>query len=646
MPVMVAAGDGHTCWLTSAGAVQCWGSNSAGQLGDGTQEDRWTPVDVIGLGSEVKAISAGGAHTCAATAVGAVKCWGDNRGGQLGDGTTTSRLTPVEVVGLSSGVRDVDAGGWHTCAVTTEGAVKCWGSGDLGDGSWQFEEPSTPVAVVGLASGVKAVTTGSTHTCAVTTGGAVKCWGFGFWASLPLGDGTADARSMPVDVVGLASGLKAVSAGQKQTCAVTAGAGVQCWGGETAWGAESLTPVQVAGLGSGVAAVSVGGDHVCVVTAAGAVQCWGDNGSGQLGDGTRASRDTPANVAGLGSGVQAISAGRNHTCALTTLGAVMCWGANHSGQLGDGRLRDRLTPVAVATAGIPTDSRVIATIKVGNAPMGVAVDPGTQDVYVANTGDNTVSVIDASARQVTGTIKVGDPWSVAVDPGSHLVYATTASDDTVSVVDSATHRVTGTIKVGDDPWSVAVDPVTHTVYVTNAKDGTLSVIDTTTARVTGTIEVGQYADVAVDPGTHTVYVTNSGDDTLLVIDAASMRVTGTVKVGDHPSGVAVDPGSHTVSVTNLADDTVSVIDAATHQVTGTIRVGDEPSSIAVDPGRRIAYVGNVGDDTVSVIDTNTGHVTATIPVASSPYYVAVDPVTHIAYVTNYRSKTVSVIQVE
>ena len=261
----VAAGYGHSCALTDSGGVKCWGKNNYGQLGDGTAYRRLKPVDVVGLTSGIAAISAGYEHTCALTDSGGVKCWGRNNYGQLGDGTTYRRLKPVDVVGLTSGVAAISAGYDHTCAVTDSGGAKCWGY----NGSWAssgMARPSSrlkPVDVVGLTSGTAGISAGFYHTCAVTDTGGAKCWGNNYYGQ--LGDGTRHGRMKPVDVVGLTSGVAAISAGRLyHTCALTTAGGVKCWGyngfGQIGNGTieDSSSPVDVVGLSSGVAAISAG----------------------------------------------------------------------------------------------------------------------------------------------------------------------------------------------------------------------------------------------------------------------------------------------------------------------------------------------------------------------------------------------------
>jgi len=301
----IAAGGAHTCALTPSGGVKCWGYDYYGQLGDGgSNTDQPTPVDVSGLPSGVASITAGIHHTCAVTTSGAAKCWGRDNLGQLGDGgTNTNRPTPVDVSGLTSGVASISAGAYHTCAVTTSGAAKCWGYdeyGQLGDGGTNTDK-TTPVDVSGLTSGVASISAGSNHTCAVTTAGAAKCWGLGNGGRLGNGTNT-----------------------------------------------NQPTPVDVSGLTSGVASISAGGSHTCAVTTSGAAKCWGSDGNGQLGDGgTNTDKTTPVDVSGLTSGVASISAGNNHTCAVTTSGAEKCWGFGNSGRLGNGGTASSSTPVDV-----------------------------------------------------------------------------------------------------------------------------------------------------------------------------------------------------------------------------------------------------------------------------------------------------------
>jgi alpha-tubulin suppressor-like RCC1 family protein len=252
----------HTCALEADGVVQCWGSNSAGQLGDGTREDRSAPVDVIDLGRGVAAIAAGDSHSCALTSDGAVKCWGDNSSGQLGDGTTVDRWTPAYVSGLGAGVIAIVTGGLHSCALTSGGGVKCWGAnalGQLGDGTRLSR--SRPVEVAGLSRGVRAITAGLRHTCALTSTGRVKCWGLNDYGQ--LGDGRAIYHSKPANVFGLGHRVVAIAAGGLHACALTRAGSAKCWGrnleGELGDGRQigGRRPVGVVGFGPAPATVAL-----------------------------------------------------------------------------------------------------------------------------------------------------------------------------------------------------------------------------------------------------------------------------------------------------------------------------------------------------------------------------------------------------
>jgi len=352
----IATGQGHACALTSGGGVVCWGSNFAGQLGDGTTTTRLTPTSVSGLGSGVLAISAVSYHTCAVVTGGAAKCWGSNSYGQLGEGSTTDRWAPASVSGLSSSVLSIVAGYVHTCAVLTGGAATCWGyngNSELGDGTTTNRLTQTPVS--GLSSGVLSIAASYSHTCAVTTGGAATCWGDNSLGQ--LGDGTTTNRSTPTPVSGLSSGVLSIAANYVYSCAVTTGEAAACWGynvyGQLGDGTMTnrLTPTAVSGLSSGVSSIAAGQTHACAVTTAGGVTCWGNNAYGELGDGTRTDRPTPTPASSLGSDVASIVAGQTHACAVTTAGGVTCWGNNAYGELGDGTTTTRLAPTPVIGLG-------------------------------------------------------------------------------------------------------------------------------------------------------------------------------------------------------------------------------------------------------------------------------------------------------
>ncbi len=348
----IAAGGSHTCALLSDGALECWGGNAKGQLGHGISPDSFSPVPVFGLSEGVKAVAAGARHTCALMETGGVKCWGENASGGVGDGTNINRSTPVDVPGLEAGVKFVDAGAGHTCAVMLDGSVKCWGwnlSGQLGNGT--RTDSRLPANVAGLSGPVRALAAGDQHTCALLENGSVACWGAN--ASGQLGDGSQIRSNTPVAVGGLGSAVRQISAGAAHTCALLEHNTVVCWGDDQSGqlgdaGRENRSaPVEVTGLAGEVEYVSAGSSHTCAVLRDRRIQCWGFNGEGQLGDGTVKSRRIPGNVPGYSGGTMAISAGWSNTCALGTAGGIRCWGLNGGGQLGDGTFDDNPAPVEV-----------------------------------------------------------------------------------------------------------------------------------------------------------------------------------------------------------------------------------------------------------------------------------------------------------
>jgi hypothetical protein len=365
----IAAGGTHTCVLTD-GDVSCWGNNFYGQLGTDELADvipvRTKSVD---LGERAVDLAVGDAFSCAVVESGKVFCWGENRFGHLGADTQAkySRV-PAEVVGIDAAVA-VGAGDHHACAVLDNGALRCWGwnySGQLGNGK-AGENAFAPEKVGGLQN-VRQVDGGMNHTCAVTNAGEVFCWGSNILGS--LGDGSQSDRLRPVKVAGLPGPARSVALGAGHTCAILEDGRAFCWGanaygqmgnGRFSRDTELNAAPQPVGNIDEIAGLTAGDQHTCAFAEKGPVYCWGSNSGGQIGAlgemGCFLQAFTcqldPIAVAQLldDEPPVSISAGFNHTCVLYKDGASMCWGGNGVGQLGDGSTVDSLEPVTTVGEG-------------------------------------------------------------------------------------------------------------------------------------------------------------------------------------------------------------------------------------------------------------------------------------------------------
>ena len=382
----LALGGSHSCALRDDGSVTCWGWNFYGQLGDGGIESSLTPADVCdgeaAAGCSplagIEALAGGENHTCAVTEEGGVRCWGRNEDGQLGEGTEIDRWLPVGVcrpladepapppAGCEplAGIVAITAGSSHSCALTDAGGVLCWGGNARGQlGSGTIADNARPAAVCAgqgetaggcePLAGVAAVSAGNDHTCALMAAGDLRCWGDN--GSGALGDGglCGDVCGWPVAVCAAAvaessceplAGVTAVSGGGRHHCAVVADGRVVCWGDDAQGQLGDGTLV-------GAVAVAAGVGHTCAIDGAGGVLCWGANFVSQLGDGTMQPSPLPVRVVGLESGVAVLAAGGSHSCALRGEGGVRCWGWNADGRLGDGTFGERHLPVEVVGLG-------------------------------------------------------------------------------------------------------------------------------------------------------------------------------------------------------------------------------------------------------------------------------------------------------
>ena len=361
---MVTAGTENTCAITSGGGAKCWGASDKGQVGAGAglQGDVLLPTNVTGLTQQASQISAGTYHSCAVTFAGGVKCWGSNVYGALGLATVGGIYNvPTDVPGLLSGVRRVQVTAQQGCALLGNNTeVRCWGTnvaGLLGVDPAVTASSNVPLATsvnLGLNPGetvldIVASAGNNDETiasvCALTSSNRLRCWGSNRFGQLGIG-GTAKAVWQAVTPIGFESGVTAVALGLGHTCAIKTGGSLFCWGSEYSGvlgngyatgqlNTPSTTPVDL-GLGVTATAIAAGGLNTCAVLSSGKAACWGANDWGQVGDGTQLDRSAPAlvNLADSARPVS-ITIGLWHVCALTSDTDLQCWGRNQSGQLGN-----------------------------------------------------------------------------------------------------------------------------------------------------------------------------------------------------------------------------------------------------------------------------------------------------------------------
>jgi alpha-tubulin suppressor-like RCC1 family protein len=357
--VTLALGGQHACYATES-ATLCWGKGSDGQLGIGSTPLQSAPT-AVAAAQPLVSLVAGGAHTCGLDAQGRAHCWGTNRDGQLG--TTTEleacplpcAVTPRPVSGDLQ-FTALSAGTDHTCGITEDGSVFCWGLNDIGQ---LGTTAATESCVDGPCSRVplrvqterrfSVVTAALHHTCALDAEGAAYCWGF----QLGTSDKVHVHPQFSPEVKPMSGGLKfqQISAGGVHTCGVTVDAGAYCWGldaiGAGPTPLESEVPVQVGGPHD-ITSVYSAGHASCGLVDDGTAYCWGPNSHGEVGTepvGSTVRYNLPTPVSG-GLRFRVLAGGSSTFCGITTSDAVACWGRGTSGELGSGE-EDSTRPVAV-----------------------------------------------------------------------------------------------------------------------------------------------------------------------------------------------------------------------------------------------------------------------------------------------------------
>ncbi len=517
-------GSGHTCARLAGGNLRCWGFGGNGRLGYGnttTIGDDETPgsVGTVGLGSgrTAAAISVGAFHSCALLNDASVRCWGfggDGRLGyantkDLGDDETAGAGGPVS---LGGGTAAISAGGGHTCALLGGGSVRCWGygrNGRLGYGSLSnIGDNETPGSVapvnLGTCRTARAITAGRGHTCAVLDDDSVRCWGFGGDGRLgygntdTIGDNETPGSVGPVKLGpdgGPERTAKAISAGAGHTCVVLDDDSVRCWGfggdGRLGYGntdsiGDNETPGSVGPVKLGpdggpertAKAISAGAGHTCALLDDGSVRCWGFGAFGQLGYGnpsTIGDNETPGSVGPVKLGpdggpertAKAISAGREHTCALLDDGSVRCWGFGGNGRLGYGNPRtigDNETPGSI----VPVDlGRPAKAISAGDTHTCALLDDDSVRCWgFAGNGRlgyaNTTDIGDTEAPGLAGPVDLGpERKAKAISAGGRHTCALLDDDNFRCWGYAATGRLgyCNANNIGDNETPGSVGPV-------------------------------------------------------------------------------------------------------------------------------------------------------------------------------------------
>ena len=527
----LSGGSYHTC-LAKNGNVYCWGFNNNFQLGDGTRTSRNTPQMVSGLSLPI-AVAAGGNQSCAVQTDGYLRCWG-NMGGYENPNAISAPTIIQNASGPLANVRYVDLGGEsygkdNGCAITTAGALWCWGANDKG----QVGDRTTTNrlnAVQVISSDVIAVSVGISHSCAVLQSGVVQCWGANNVGQ--LGDGlTIDSTSFSTSpqAAGL-SGAVGISVNGSNSCALISDGTVKCWGsnsnmqlGSGSFSVNSSSPTAVAGL-SGVIGVSVGDTHACAVLSNGTVMCWGNGLYKQVG------RSGGINAPGLVDGITnatAVTAGVNHTCALIGTNDVKCWGDGSNGILGDGVSTEATgVPVSIAKrVENPITASSITAKTVNDTTISLAgiatADSGVSVTYSNITGNEGVCNVSGTSISVLGA----GVCKVQIDAASY-----------------------GFFRAVSDSLEFTISGVAPTVATTDATS-----IGVSTATLNATVNARFISStVSVDYGTSTTLV---GSTT-----ASGTAVTGST---DTARGIAVTglaPGTKyyfRASATNSAGSTTA-----------------------------------------------------------------------------------------
>ena len=596
----------HSLFLKTNGSLWAMGSNSSGQLGDGTTTQRNSPVQVVSSG--VTQVAAGHYHSVFLKSDGSLWAMGSNSSGQLGDGTTTNRNSPVQI--LASGVTQIAAGKHHSLFLKTDGSLHAMGyngNGQLGDGT--TTNRTSPVQVV--SSGVTQIAAGAEHNLFLKSDGSL--WVVGRNQLGQLGDGTTTNRTSPVQTV--ASGVNQIAAGYYCTLYSKTDGSLWTMGQNTLGqlGDGTTTnrhsPVQV--VASGVTKIAAGNVHNLFFKTDGSIWAMGYNYYGQLGDGTTTNRNSPVQI--LASGVTQIAAGNSHSLFLKSDGSLHAMGRNSYGQLGDGTTTQRTSPVQIVASGV---ARLFENTPTANAAPSI-----TQGTSVSKTMSEDGSptawaapTLDATDGDTANSALV---WSVssAASSGTATVSGTAAAPTTFTYSPNADFNGTDSfvVQVSDGELN---DLITVNVTVSGVSDAPVITQGAGPLTVTMSEDGSPTAWSVPTLGATDMETANS----TLVWSVSSAASSGTANV----SGIAAAPTTFTYAPNadfNGSDSfVVQVSDGASLTDTITVNVtvsgvDDAPVvanaiadlSAAEDAADATIALGNVFND----VDDNNASITKT-----------------------------------
>ncbi len=355
----IAAGSQHSLAIDKYGNTWAWGPNSAGQLGANLPLSVRTPKSIVlGANKTFCHISTGTGFSIGLANTGRLWAWGDNTSGKLGDNSVTARYTPISVLGTVRTFCKIESGPNFSIAIDKNGRVWSWGintQGRLGDNTTTSR--LTPVSILGAVKTFCQIGVGNSHTVAIDKNG--RAWGWGAGALGAIGDNTQNQRNTPVSVLGAVKTFCQVVAGIQFTLAIRNTGRLWAWGdnGDAQLGrdiselTEALTPISVGYVAQTFCKIAAGDYHSLGIDLRGRAWCWGFNGFGQLG--SNAFDPQQGDLVSVQGAVKTfchISAGSNHSVAIDKNGRVWSWGYNLYGELGDNSVTQRNTPVSIAGA--------------------------------------------------------------------------------------------------------------------------------------------------------------------------------------------------------------------------------------------------------------------------------------------------------